>query len=262
MVDSADVVLTERKFSIVVDVEEKEYMIVRPNYLVGNKADLIYKKGFTDAIDIGLMTTFQMSEKLEDIEYYNKNSEQQKKIDEDIATNEALLDTFETEDEATPTILKLKELRARRLLASFKINSMYENTAESYAETVRNQFYASELTRTLDGDKVWKNFNAFKEDISNELAQTSVTQVMLFNARLKNNYEMDYPEQQWMLKHGLIDDEGNWIKKEDEEEPEKGVEDSEEVAVEKPKSKPAKPRKKKAKKEKVTGDLKKTSYKE
>ncbi len=219
---SDNINLKERCFKVQVDGEEKDYKIIRPTFYQGNKADLIYKKHFGDALRAGLLTAIQMKEEVDVHEYYSSSSEKMTEIDNEIESSLETLKDYEKKDEdvAAPVVYRIKELRANKMIETYKINALYENTAESYAENIRNQFYASELTRKTDGDRVWKNFEVFQKDVTNPVAQSAVTNVMLFNARISDNFQMEYGENQWLLQNGFINEKGEYIdqKKEIEEE--------------------------------------------
>ena len=206
--------LKERAFKVVLDGVEKSYRIIKPNFLQGNRADLVRKKAFTEALREGLMTAIQMREFLEKNEFYSKSSTEIDRFDEEILAECARLKDFTTEEEATPVVLHIKELRALKMVETFKLNSIYENTAEIYADSIRNQFYASELARDDKGGRVWKTYEEFREKASDQLAQEALLNVMLFMARIADNYQMEYEENKFLLKLGIIDKEGNYIKKE------------------------------------------------
>jgi hypothetical protein len=52
----------ERFFTSTIDGVEKKYKLTRPNFSQGNRADLIFKKAFTDAIKAGVVTAAQLKE--------------------------------------------------------------------------------------------------------------------------------------------------------------------------------------------------------
>ena len=208
--------LKEREFEVVLDSQKKKFKLVKPNFIQGNKADLVYKAAFNEALRMGVPTAVQMKEFVDGQDFFVKSGESLKNIDVDIDKLCKELEKFSSESEATMTILKVKELRARRMVENFKINSIYENTAESYAEGVRNQFYSAELLRDSSNGKVFKSFDEFKEKASDNLAQETLINVMMFMARISDNFQMEYPENKWMLEKGIIDDKGNYIGKVEE----------------------------------------------
>lgn len=204
----------ERPFTVMIDGNKKLFKIVKPTFSQGNKADMFYKKNFGDALKSGLMTAMQMREIVDKDEYYKNSSSTSKEIDNELARLSADLEQTDDEGAATLLILQIKEQRARKYLENYKINALFDQTAESYAESIRNQFYASELTQDENGKKVFRSFDEFCDRQADSLAQEAVLNVMLFNARISDNFEMTLPENQWLLKHGFINDKGENIKKE------------------------------------------------
>lgn len=202
--------IQDRVFKVIVEGEEKSFKIIKPTFSQGNKADLIYKRAFAEALREGLLTSVQMSDFVSESEYFKKSNDSLAKIDIEIAENIAKLSDFQTEEEATPVIIKIQELRARRMLENYRLNSVYEHTAENYAENLRNQFYASELLRDSEGNRPFKNFDDFKNKMADALAQEAIANVMLFMARVSDNYRMELPENQWMLSKGIINERGEY----------------------------------------------------
>lgn len=226
-------VLKEREFTVrSSDGTELQYKTVRPNFGIGNKAEIHYKRAFAEALKERLLTSFEMRETLEKLEYFAENDDVIKEIDTEIEAQEAKIVECENTDEAAPIIAKLRILRTKRVLEVYKINSVYENTAESYAEKIRNQFYAAMLTRAEDGSKVWNSFEEFQEEEDIKLVNAAINNVMLLNAQVRNNFEMEYPENQWLVKHGIVDEEGNVIKAEEEEVVEEATPEVEETTEE------------------------------
>jgi hypothetical protein len=213
--------MNERNFEAVEDGVEKKFKVVKPTFSVGNRADRIYKKAFAEALRDGILTAFQMREQIDEIEYYSNTNKEIDTIDNRLAELEIEITEEESYEKGMMMVLEMRELRARRVLEVYKINTIYENTAESYAENIRNQYYASELTCKEDGSRVWSSFEDFQNKMTDDLAATSVQQVMLFNAKISNNYQMDYAENQWLVKKGIINEEGVPIKQEKPEEPDK-----------------------------------------
>jgi hypothetical protein len=205
--------LKERDFDVWVDGKKRDLKIVRPSFKVGNQADRYYKKAFADAIRDGIPTAFQFREELSENEYHGKVSDKIAEIDIQLSDLEAEIDDLGDDkiEEGKKVVEKMQELRGHRILESFKINSIYENTAESYAENIRNQFYAAELTYDVSGKKVWASFEDFLDEESDILAQTAISTVMLFNAKIASNYQMDFAENKWRLARGLINEKGESI---------------------------------------------------
>ena len=198
----------ERPFTAIVDGNEKKFKIVKPNFGQGNKADRLYKKAFSDAIRDGVMTAFQMRETIDEIPYFSDANGKIKDIEAEISLLEAELTNIEERDKGLPKVYKIQESRARRMIEMFKIDSVYQQTAEAYAENLRNQFYASELTLNEKGERAWKDLDSLLDEKSDDLAQTAIRNVMLFNARISNDFQMDLPENKWLFSQGVINEEG------------------------------------------------------
>jgi hypothetical protein len=207
----------ERVFTVTVDGVEKKYKIVKPTFTQGNKADLLYKKSFGEAIKSGLMTAMQMREIMAKDEYYGNSTNTSRDIDNELAKLTADLEQESDKDKSLSIVLAIKEQRARKYIENFKINSMYEQTADNYAESIRNQFYASELTQDEGGKKIFKSFDDFCERQADNIAQEAILNFMLFNAKISENYELSLPENQWLLKNGYINEKGESLKTADTE---------------------------------------------
>lgn len=203
----------ERVFTSVIGGVEKKFKVVRPSFTQGNKADLIYKKSFTDAIKAGVPTAAQLKDTM-DTEYFAKVNKAISDLDLELAEKAAELDKAADEAAGLSIVHSLKELRARRFVEAIKLNTVYENTAETYAESIRNQFYASEVLLDENGKRVYSSFEDFQNKQTDQLAQEALLNIMIFVARISDNYQMDFVENKWLLKNGIINEEGAVIKKE------------------------------------------------
>ena len=90
---------------------------------------------------------------------------------------------------------------------------------------LRPNSHAIKITHDKSGKKVWASFDDFLDEESDILAQTAISTVMLFNAKIAANYQMDFAENKWRLARGLINEKGEVIEV-DEDGNEKVVSDT------------------------------------
>ena len=100
--------------------------------------------------------------------------------------------------------LELRDLIADRI-------SLEENTAESLADNARFDYLVAHCTFYKDGKPVYNSFEEYNNKSADEIAFTAAAALaeMLYN--IDSSFEKNLPENQWLTKFGLVDDELNLI---------------------------------------------------
>jgi len=95
---------------------------------------------------------------------------------------------------------ELRDLIAERI-------SLEENTADNLADNARFDFLVAHCTFYKDGSRVYKDFNEYNSKSADEIAFAAANLLgkMLYN--LDNDFEKNLPENKFLAKFGLVNDE-------------------------------------------------------
>ncbi len=149
----------------------------------------------------------------------------------------------------------MERVRTDILRLNMRKNNILDNTAESYADDHRLQFYCSACSFYADDNKIYEDVDDYLNRASDEISITSMTKLIHLIANEGKDFRQEWPEFQWRIKHGLLDENLNPIKEKMEEFIKKASEEAtgEAEAVKKAIKTPKKKAKKKpAKKTKKT----------
>jgi|GEM_PF-1660188 len=106
--------------------------------------------------------------------------------------------------------LELRDLIADRI-------SLEENTAESLADNARFDFLVSACTFYKDGTPVWESFDVYNAQSSNEIAYSAATTLGQILYNLDTSFEKNLPENVFLAKFGLVNDDLSLVDPEDGE---------------------------------------------
>ncbi len=200
----------ERKFETV-DGEGKTFnlKIVKPTQEQISQADLRYKIKFSQALRMGAMTKAQAEKFIRDNDLLDDETSQRR--DEIIAKISILRDDISEEIDKDNGIKVIKEISALRAeldnIHSISMDIMNQ-TSEAYAEDFRIQWLCSELTMKEDGARYFEDYEDFAKSISDVATADEVKNLILFLNNLKDNFEMEFEENKWLLDKQIINKNG------------------------------------------------------
>jgi hypothetical protein len=208
-----------------VDVELEDGEIVkivvkRPSSNQLTKAQKIGAKVWTEAVRDGLFTKLTLNEFMRVNGIWNEEKEsQQNKVTEEIqglerdialGVNGKRLKVSEGKEKA----LKIRRLRNQlRELISEKIG-LEANTAEGLSDNAKFNFLVAGCTYYPDGQKVYSNLAEYEEKSDDAVAFSAAAALgeMIYN--LDKGYEEGLPENQFLKRFKLVDEDLSLIDKE------------------------------------------------
>jgi hypothetical protein len=95
--------------------------------------------------------------------------------------------------------------------------SLEENTAESLADNARFDFLVSACTFYKDGTPVWESFDVYNSQSSDEIAYSAATTLGQILYNLDTSFEKNLPENVFLAKFGLVNDDLSLVDPEDGE---------------------------------------------
>lgn len=208
-----------------IDVEKEDgskvkIVIKKPTANVINQAQKIGAKVWTESIREGLFTKISLDKFMKETGIWDAKKEEEK---EGIVNNIKLLERQIAlgvdgrklkVSEGKQKALELRGLRnqLRDLLAE-KI-SLEANTAEGLADNAKFNFLVANCTFTPNGEKVYKTLDDYNENADDEVAFAAAAGLGQMMYSLDSSYEEELPENQFLKKFNLVDDELSLVDKE------------------------------------------------
>lgn len=213
--------LKEKKIEVELADGSKVNIVVRkPVSKDLNMAQKIGVKVWTDAVRDGLFTKQSLAKFMEDNGVWNS----QKQKDRDVISNN--IDNLEKElalgksnggklkvSEGKVKAIELRRLRNNlRTLISERI-SLESNTAEGLAENAKFNYLVSACTFYEDGRKVYSNMEEYNNKAEDEIAFQAAAALGEIMFQLDKNYEENLPENQFLKRFHLVDQELSLVDK-------------------------------------------------
>lgn len=207
-----------------IDVEKEDgskvqIVVKKPTANVINQAQKIGAKVWTESIREGLFTKISLDKFMKETGIWDAKKEEEK---EGIVNNIKLLERQIAlgvdgrklkVSEGKQKALELRGLRnqLRDLLAE-KI-SLEANTAEGLADNAKFNFLVANCTFTPNGEKVYKTLDDYNENADDEVAFAAAAGLGQMMYSLDSSYEQELPENQFLKKFNLVDDELSLVDK-------------------------------------------------
>jgi hypothetical protein len=177
-----------------------------------NEADLIYKTKYSEALRYGALTAAEAQKIIDDRQIFT--AEDTANVKELFFKLHRLGEELMKEERFAPAadiIFKMEEVRGDIMRINMRKNNILDNTAESYADEHRLQFYTVACTFHEDDQPVYKDVDEYLEYAETELAKKALVKVIHLIANDGKDFRLEWPEFQWRIKHGLMDDNLNTI---------------------------------------------------
>lgn len=194
-----------------------ELAVKIPTQDVINEADLIYNVEFSKAIRKGVMT------RQDALTIIEKNNIWTEKDDKQISKYNKKIRDLEkkikiknlTKEEGKATALEIAEIRRKADSLNAKRNSYLNNTAESFAENIKTQYFVAMCTVYAENNEPYYEDYEDYLSRSNETASIAAYREMLF---LLNGVDKDFikkrTENQYMINNAIMDSDGYYINEE------------------------------------------------
>ena len=191
-----------------------ELAIIRPNQAILNESDLHYNVSLNKALRLGSMMKSEAMEMIEKRGIWTEKDE--KKIEEkriEMMTKEAKLYDKKTTKEAGIRIaFEIRELRSELVSIMAKRSQYLYNTAEYYAENIRDQYLAAVCTIVADtGDQYFSDFDDYllrsEEQAATDAYRETVYMMNGFDAMEHNNFV----ENKYLIDNGKMNESGELI---------------------------------------------------
>jgi len=208
----------EKSKTIEVDLEDGsqvKLLIKRPTQKDLSFAQKIGSKVWTDGVREGLFTKQSLGQFMEKEGIWNNSKESKRdeivskinKLEKDIALGRSPKGTKLKVSEGKEMALELRRLRnSLRELISERI-ALESNTAEGLAENTKFNYLVSACTFYENGEKVYKNLDDYDNRSDDELSFHAASALGELMYQLDQSYEEKLPENQFLKKFNLVDEE-------------------------------------------------------
>lgn len=192
---------------------ENKYYVTQPTQADINEAELIYKVKYSQATRLGAMTSTEAQKIIEKRNLWTIDDQENvhKLIVKLNDKGKKLLDTTKLAV-GGQMLFEMKNLRDEIMMLNLRRNCILDNTAESYADDHRIQFYVVACVFHEDGKKTFEDLDAYLLIAGTEFGKTCLIKVITLIAHGGEDFRDSWPETQWRKKLGLIDDDYNPIK--------------------------------------------------
>lgn len=201
------------------DGSKVKIVVKKPNANLVNEAQKLGAKIWTESVRDGLFTKISLDKFMRDNGIWDDKQEAQKeKIVEDIKLLERQIalgvDGRKLKvSEGKQKAIELRGLRnSLRNLLSEKI-SLESNTAEGLADNAKFNYLVANCTFHENGQKVYKDMNDYNENADDSIAFTAAATLGQMMYSLDSSYEEELPENQFLKKFNLVDDELSLVDK-------------------------------------------------
>lgn len=197
------------------DGTKVKLLIKRPTQKDLSLAQKIGSKVWTDGVREGLFTKQSLAQFMEREGIWNDLKESKRdeiaskinRLEKDIALGRSSSGGKMKVSEGKEKALELRRLRnALRELISERI-SLEANTAEGLAENSKFNYLVSACTFYESGEKVYKNLDDYDNRSDDEIAFHAASALGELMYQLDQSYEEKLPENQFLKKFNLVDDE-------------------------------------------------------
>ena len=112
--------------------------------------------------------------------------------------------------------IKMRQLRLDlRDLMGEKI-SLEENTAESISENAKFDYLVSECSKYENGERIYASLEDYNSKSADEIAIAAATKLAQILFALDGDFEKKLPENKWLDRYGLTNEEGHLVNKENQ----------------------------------------------
>lgn len=199
------------------DWQEHDFSVMEPNLEQQNEASKIYNRTFRDALESGAILRASLTDYMEKQGLWSAEKEAEyNQIQENIRKSERKLKKGGMKiSDARAIALSMSDERARLRELIAERTSLDSNTAEGQADNERFNYLVSCCVVYKDsGKRFFKNYAHFKNNNAIEVALKGAQALANMMYNLEEDFEKALPENQFLMKYNLADENLRLIDKE------------------------------------------------
>lgn len=194
--------------------------VTRPNNNTIKNADRYRAKTWNQCITDGVLTKKELAKILKERGIWDQSKEEEEtEIVRKLQELEKSINGVGVSDkkmklsDGQKKAIEMRILRnALRELISEKI-SMEENTAEALSDNAKFDYFVADCTFYENGQKVYSSVEDYNQKSSNEIAFAAAGALAEMMYQLDSKFEDSLPENKWLKKHSLVNQEGRLVDK-------------------------------------------------
>lgn len=196
------------------DGTKVDIVVKRPTAKDLSTAQKLGSKVWTDSVRDGLFTKEGLEKFMTERGIWDKSKQSQQeeivsqidRLEKDIALGRSTSGKKMRVSEGKEKALQVRRLRMRlRELVSERI-ALEGNTAESIADNARFNFLVASCVFYKDGKKVYNSLDEYNSQAEDEVAFAAAAALGELMYSLDQNYEENLPENRFLKKFNLVDD--------------------------------------------------------
>lgn len=166
-----------------------------PNVVETQEADWEFSRVFNKAIMQGIPPRAAMLKQMMELNVWTQEEEEETSslragIDsKHIELEEARKEEPVDEDKIAEIENEIRVAQQEYWVHTQKLNGLLSHTAENKAEDAKLYYLTFLCTETEEGDKVWKDMDAFRADTNSERINTAILQLMLLQSGLSKEQQ-------------------------------------------------------------------------
>lgn len=206
--------LNKKTFEVTVDEKTTKYAVLRPSHKVANQGQLIYSRAYIEACNAGVAVQDRMLKAIREQKLWD--DEKQVRFEElvkNLLEGEKKLalggNANLTKSQARELSVKMRMDRYELQALTTERNKYLSNTAESFAEQARFNYYVAACTVYADtGKPVFKDVEDYMgrgedDQVAQQAGKLMATVIYQFD----ENFQKNLPENKFLLKYGFANEE-------------------------------------------------------
>jgi hypothetical protein len=217
--------VNRKTFEVEIDGKNVELAVEKPSNKHNREAHFVYSRSVKDALEAGLPPRQSLDsllrkqglwDKEKEVEY-SSTLESLRKHDKKLSKGGIKI------SEAKAIALKMQEERLRLNLLNMARNSLDSTTAESVAEQDKFNYLVSACTVYSDTGKAYfKDVEDYLNQGGEVVAQKAANNFAQLFYGINDDFEKNLPENKFLIKHKLMDEEFNLLDKQGNKVDDKG----------------------------------------
>ena len=190
--------------------------VEKPNNRTIVASDKYKAKVWNQCLADGILTKMELEKTMKERKIWDEDKDQrQVEIISEINKYEKLLYIDDgkkrTVSDGKEMAIRIRRLRSElRELMAQRI-SLEENTAESISDNAKFDYLVSECTKYENGKRVYESLEDYNSKSADEIAIAAAGKLAQILYSLDSNFENNLPENKWLDRYGLTDDDGHLI---------------------------------------------------
>lgn len=193
-----------------------KYVIKKPTRKDLTDSQIAYNKAFAWAIENNFMLADKLDKHLEDLGIWTKeNQKKYKEISEKIQDRVSKINKGGIKlKEAVAMALEVTKLRSEIAELVSEKNKYNSNCVEGYAQNEQFNCLVAKCCFKEDDSLVWPTVEAYMTDTNEELTMFLASAFADFFYDIDNDIEKTFPENKFLMKYKIVDENLNFINKE------------------------------------------------